>query len=130
MINLRISSKKTGFFHKDQAKADLATKFIGRGSIASSTHAYSIAAGALANTGHYNRDDIVMISAEGARRGRIDPDYAEIQRAMDAGAILLTDSPLHRERRYNVGERQVTDYLLRHGYVERFPGRWHPKEQP
>lgn len=47
-----------------------------------------------------------MISAEGARRGRFNPDFVEIRLAMDAGALVLTDIPADRERSYNIGERQ------------------------
>ncbi|WP_103727498.1 hypothetical protein [Novosphingobium sp. HII-3] len=126
MLNLDPSQRKTSHFDKDQAKADLADKFIGRGSPRSSTRAYALAVGHLANTGRYTRDDIVMISAEGDRAGRVRPDFAEIQLAMDAGAQIITDTIAHRERRYNCGEREVAGYLSANGYVEFAPGRWRP----
>ncbi len=126
MLNLDPSHRKTSHFDKDQAKADIADKFIGRGSACSSTHAYALAVGSLANMGTYTRDDIVMISAEGNRAGRVQPDFAEIQLALDAGAQIVTDTIAHRERRYNCGEREVASYLLANGYVEFAPGRWRP----
>jgi hypothetical protein len=69
---------------KDQAKSDKATKFIGRGSARSSTAAYAAAWGNRANTGTYTADDVVFVSAEGNRGGRIAPNWAEIKRALDA----------------------------------------------
>ena len=56
---------------KDQRKANAANKFIGRGSPRSSTNAYAIAFGDAANCGEYTSEDVVFVSAEGARSGRI-----------------------------------------------------------
>ena len=112
------------FVAKDQKKADLANKFIGRGSARSSTARYARDFGPLANTGVYSSQDTVFISAEGARSGRLSPDFAEIRRAMDAGATLVTDSPADRGRTYNYGERQVAEFLGKNGYRESSPGRW------
>lgn len=127
MIDLHRSSRKTGHFTKDLRKAEVATKFIGRGSAASSTHAYALAAGDRANCGEYTERDIVMISAEGNRRNRVDPDFEEIRLAMNARALILTDAPEHRDRPYNLGERQVACFLNDHGYREGQPGAWSPR---
>jgi len=117
----------TQFAPKDQAKSDRANKFIGRGSAASSTALYAKKWGSRANTGVYAADDSVFISAEGKRGGRIDPDFAEIKRATDAGATLITDVPLARNGRdHNVGERQVAEFLTVNGYAESKPGVWTP----
>lgn len=109
---------------KDQVKSDKATKFIGRGSTQSSTAAYAAAWGTRANSGSYTSADVVFVSAEGDRRGRVAPDFEEIQRALDAGATIITDSAGDRGRSYNRGEREVADYLASHGYVEAAPGTW------
>ena len=109
---------------KDQAKADKATKFIGRGSKNSSTNRYRISFGDRANTGSYTSSDVVFISAEGQRDGRVLPNYAEIQLALDAGATIITDVPADRARAYNSGERDVASYLETHGYQETTPGTW------
>lgn len=111
---------------KDQAKADKATKFIGRGSAASSTNAYAKAFGDRANSGVYTADDTVFVSAEGNRSGRVAPDPKEIKRAMDAGATILTDNVANRQRSYNVGEREVASFLAANGYTEKSPGVWVP----
>lgn len=117
-------SGKTPFTPKDQAKADRATKFIGRGSERSSTAQYAKDFGALANTGSYTAADTVFVSAEGARAGRVEPNFAEIDRAVAAGATIITDNAENRAREYNVGERQVAAHLAKKGYVETSPGTW------
>jgi len=127
MIDLNRSTRKTRHFQKDLRKAEVATKFIGRGSPSSSTHAYAIAAGDRANTGQYDERDIVMISAEGDRSNRQSPDFHEIELAPKARALILTDTPEHRDRAYNIGERQVATFLDRHGYREWQPGSWSPR---
>ena len=109
---------------KDQRKANVANKFIGRGSPRSSTNAYAAAYGDNANCGVYTATDVVFISAEGARSGRLDPDFNEIKRACDANARFITDDPANRARPYNVGERQVAEFLISQGYRESSPGVW------
>lgn len=111
---------------KDQAKADRATKFIGRGSPASSTNAYRIAFGELANCGEYLEGDRVFISAEGNRRGRLTFDKSEVDLAIRAGAGFITDKKSDRQRAYNIGEREVVAYLLANNYEEVCPGFWRP----
>ena len=109
---------------KDQRKANAANKFIGRGSARSSTNAYAQAYGRNANCGEYTRDDVVFISAEGARSGRLDPDFDEIKRACYANARFITDDAANRSRPYNVGERQVSEFLRSQGYRESRPCIW------
>ena len=128
MIDLSASLRKTSYFAKDQAKASRATRFIGRGSPHSSTAAYARAAWPNANCGEYTHEDIVFISAEGARKGRLDPDCAEIAKAIRASAAFITDDPANRARPYNLGERQVAQFLEQHGYREASPGIWSPPD--
>lgn len=109
---------RNSFGYKDQMKADISNKFIGRGSAASSTNQYAKDYGDKANTGNYVSSDVVFISAEGNRIGRLLPDVTEIVRACEAGATLVTDSPYHRNRQYNVGERFVAELLIRQGCEE------------
>lgn len=112
------------YLAKDQAKSDRANKFIGRGSASSSTAQYAKDWGNRANTGSYTSSDVVFVSAEGNRSGRVPPDLSELNKAMAAGATLITDTEANRERPYNVGEREVTSHLKKHGYVESKPGTW------
>lgn len=116
MVKLTI---KTHHAFKDQKKADQANKFIGIGSPASSTNQYRKDYGDMANCGVYDGDeDMVFISAEGKRTGRIDPDFNEIGLAVKAKVTILTDNPYNRNRPYNIGERQVAKYLEECGYTE------------
>lgn len=114
---------------KDQRKWDQATRYIGRGSARSSTARYAQALQAYM-TGPYHPQDVVFISAEGQRAGRLDPDTAEITRAALAGVTFVTDTPEDRARPYNLGERQVALLLRDLGYHETHPGRWTPPRQP
>lgn len=123
MVTLTITGPFTA---KDQAKASCANKFIGRGSARSSTNSYANDFGALANTGAYVTSDIVFISAEGNRSGRLSPDFVEIRRAVTARAIVITDVPSHRNRPYNIGEREVATFLTKCGYYESPNGTWKP----
>lgn len=124
------STKKSPYFAKDLAKARRATQMIGQGSPASSTAAYVAAAGPLANTGSYGAGDVVFVSAEGMRGGRFSPvvggapqgAYRNLLAAMRAGARFVMDDPPNRARSYNLGERQVADFLLASGYAEVAPG--------
>ena len=114
---------------KDQDKADQATKFIGRGSEKSSTARYAVDFGELANSGNYTSDDVVFISAEGNRGGRVEPDFNEIDLAIEAGASFITDVEAQRNTNYNkVGEGKVAEYLINSGYTEYEPGKWKPTE--
>ena len=113
---------------KDQLKADKATKFIGEGAANSSTAQYAKDAGDKANTGKYTKNDVVFISVNGARANRQAPNLVEIQKAIDAGATILTDKLSDRERSFNVGEREVAAHLTKNGYVEEGnTGVWKPE---
>ena len=125
-LRLDRSTRKSRWFAKDRAKAARATRFIGRGSPRSSTEAYRRAAGDLANPGTYTAADVVFVSAEGNRSGRLAADWAELARAIAGGATLITDVAADRERPYNVGEREVARYLTDNGYREAEPGLWKP----
>lgn len=112
---------------KDQRKADRCNKMIGRGSARSSTRLYALAYGAMANCGQYEPTDWVFVSAEGARSGRLNPDFDELQRAVDARVTFVTDDAANRQRTYNIGERQVTGFLSSRNYQEVEAGVWMPK---
>lgn len=124
-IDLSSSRKKTAFFAKDCAKFQHATKLISRGSANSSSHSYAVAAGDLCNVGAYETADVVAVSAEGRRRDRVAPDREEIERAVAAGvAEFVTDDARVRATPYNVGEREVAQYLAAAGYADGGSGRW------
>lgn len=119
-------SGDTKYTAKDQAKSDRANAFIGRGSDRSATAQYAIDWGDGANKGFYNPDDVVFVSVEGDRKGRISFDKAEIDLAIDAGVTFVVDKKADRERKYNVGERELYKYLLENGYKETSDGVLEP----
>jgi hypothetical protein len=85
--------------------------------------------GNLANCMQYFETDVVFISAEGNRLERVSPSFTFIQVAMMAGATLITDIPADRNRPYNIGEREVAEFLKKGGYDEVSPGTWKPIEE-
>lgn len=127
MVKLPVTGPYTA---KDQRKSDKATKFIGRGSPASSTAKYAVAWGDRANCGEYTDQDTVFVSVEGARHSRLEPDYAELARAAKANVFFITDDRANRLRPYNLGERQIAEYLSTWGYVETQPGIWQRQPHP
>ncbi len=119
-------STSNPYFPKDLSKAKRSNKFIGRGSAASSTNKYRIAAGDLGNSGAYFATDTVFISAEGNRGKRVGPDYREIILAAHASVTFITDDAANRNRPYNIGEREVAVVLNDLRYREAAPGVWVP----
>lgn len=114
------------YLWKDQIKSDKATCFIGMGSARSSTNSYRVSWGQLANKQEYTSDDVVFVSAEGNRAGRVVPPYHLIEAAAKAGATFITDDAANRQRDYNVGEREVAAFLKHLRYKEITPGTWLP----
>lgn len=123
-VQLKGKDSASKYLAKDQKKADKANKFIGRGSDNSSTKRYAESYGEAANSGQYAATDTVFISSEGNRKGRVEPDFAEIQKAIDAGVTFITDTAADRNGSYNLGERQVAEYLANNGYQELTDGTW------
>lgn len=109
---------------KDQLKADVSNKFIGRGSASSSTAQYARDYGPMANTRSYTSEDVVFISAEGNRPGRIGINKAEIELAAECGVMFMTDGDLDRRRPYNIGEREVQRFLKTLKYEDNGTGIW------
>jgi hypothetical protein len=126
-IDLSSCTKKTSYFLKDCQKFKPATKMISRGSQQSSSQAYAVACGNLCNTHEYSPNDIVAISAEGRRTGRIAPDFDEILRAIESRvSMFITDSQNVRNTYYNLGEQEVARFLETHGYHDpNGAGHWH-----
>jgi hypothetical protein len=124
---LPIKSKHT---IKDQKKSNMANKFIGQGSINSSTYKYFCEWNKCgkANVGKYTSEDIVFISAEGKRKNRLSVDEVEIEKALEARAIIIADNFIDRMNPYNLGERELLTLLEKANYIE-YPkdsGYWFP----
>lgn len=119
-------ARKTGLgdigarFPKDQAKADEATAFIGRGAPGSSTDKYMRAISAEAANKPVTGDDTVFVSVNGSRRGAVPFKViqSQVQQAVDVGAKILADNAYHRMRDYNTGERELATFLKAAGYQE------------
>ena len=79
---------------------------------------YLEAWGERGNTGIYNESDVVFISVNGQRKNRIKFDEQELQLALDAGATIITDNRTDRTRSYNIGEREVAEFLENNNYKE------------
>lgn len=107
---------------KDQAKSDKANKFIGFGKDGSSTQLYAESWGDRANTGKYTSEDVVFVSVNGGGQYRGDfreNTEAELAKAIQAGATLITDNKKQRNSTYNIkGEGEVAKFLESQGYVE------------
>ena len=126
-MNIIQNSKKKGaYFRKDLHKFRQCNKLIARGSASSSSEAYRIAAGDAANCGEYVASDIVGLSIEGDRAGRVSYDYEELGRATQARATIIKDVDSDVARPYNVGERAAQVALAFAGYMQVKPGIWEP----
>jgi hypothetical protein len=122
MANIKIPFNGTLWSIKDQYKADVCTKFIGRGSSKSSTNMYRsiFAELSLSNSSTYDENDIVFISVEGDRKCRFPFSKIEdeVRLALNANVTVVCDNSYNRNRSYNIGERELNTFLLNFGYVE------------
>lgn len=107
---------------KDVLKASCCSWYLGWGSPNSSTEYYRQQLIDKANCpDQWNAGDYVFISSEGQRVNRYFPlmMYKKaIQMGKEKMALFVTDSPFHRMRGYNIGERQISDILSEEGFVE------------
>ncbi len=128
---------------KELVKTKIATQYIGDGSPNSSTDRYKkmYAEEGVANTGAYTSSDVIYVSSNGKRGGRVNPvkdgvlqgEYINVQKAMDAGATIVMDTAAHLKKTagYNIGELALAKYLKDNGYKrEGVSGIWKPVVQP
>lgn len=114
---------------KEVVKANLSTQYIGFGKKGSSTDRYVSVYGDKANTGKYTADDVIYVSSNGARSGRVNPvvdgklsnGYELIDKAIEAGSTIVMDSEEHIKNTgiYNIGEVALAEYMDSHGYSRR-----------
>jgi hypothetical protein len=107
---------------KDIDKFSVCDKLISRGVKDSSSRKYELEGiGQITsdkvNCGRYETEDVVGISVNGARRGRVKFDKNEVIRAMQMNVVFVTDNTRARERKFNLGEREIAVFLRKHGYV-------------
>ncbi len=102
---------------KDAIKFAACNKLITRGAVGSSSHKYMFEHYKWEiNPGQYTCDDIVGVSVNGNRKDRISFDSNEVYKAIEAGATIITDNNANRYRAYNVGERELAEFLIDWGY--------------
>ena len=112
---------------KEGAKFDVATQAISDGTKDSTAGFVKDFYGDKANTGTYTKDDVVYLSTNGNRAGRVVPvkngelqgAYKNIDKAIEAGAKFVADTSKHLANtgKYNVGEVELAEYLRSKGYV-------------
>lgn len=123
--NKRPSAAK--WVDKEVSKFDVATQAISDGTNNSTAGFVKDFYGDNANTGTYTKDDVVYLSTNGNRIGRIVPvkngvlqgAYKNIDKAIEAGAKFVADTSKHLAStgKYNVGEVELAEYLQSKGYV-------------
>lgn len=127
---------------KEQVKTKIATQFIGEGKEGSSTDNYRkmYEEEGVSNTGEYTKDDVIYVSSNGNRKGKIIPIiagklqgvYKNIDKAIKAGAIIVMDTKSHlvKTQKYNSGEIALAKYMKKKGYVRKDAdsGVWLPKQ--
>lgn len=123
-----LNGKQSQYLAKDQAKSNLANKFIGIGEEGSSTANYAKSWGELANQESYSKDDVVFVSVNGNSKNRAPVVIGKgeqgsrllslLNSAFHAGSTIVADNEFNRKRDYNTGERDLAKLLLENGYVE------------
>lgn len=128
---MKLPNTGNRYLAKDQAKASKANKMIAIGVMGSSTYKYALANEEVANTRNYVEGDVVFVSVNGKRAGRIspyqDPLRHEIVSAIEANVTFITDNKYDRNREFNIGEREVANLLEFHKYTEVGEGVWQKK---
>lgn len=117
----------TPYHFKDAKKFKRCNKLIARGVFGSSSWLYAQNCSSV-NTGIYTQDDIVGVSVNGGRASRLRFSESEVLLAISAGAVIITDCLLDRNRKFNVGEREIAKFLMANGYEEiNGNGIWYPR---
>lgn len=137
--NKRPSAAK--WVDKEVSKFDVATQAISDGTNNSTAGFVKDFYGDNANTGTYTKDDVVYLSTNGNRIGRIVPvkngvlqgAYKNIDKAIEAGAKFVADTSKHLSStgKYNVGEVELAEYLQSKGYTREDKdgyGLWSPSK--
>ena len=120
-IGEQISNIKIGIHHpyreKDIRKFAQCNKLIARGVAGSSSAIYAQYCDNV-NCNSYDESDVVGVSVNGWRSHRQKFNSIELSNALLEQVTIVTDTLQDRLRQYNIGEREVADYLLAVGYQE------------
>ena len=114
---------------KDKKKFAVCDKLISRGAVGSSSWRYSQEGighikPEMVYCGHYTRNDVVGISVNGARKDRVSFDPSEVKKALEADSIVVIDNDYHANRHFNIGERELRQFLLDNDYVKVVNDQW------
>ena len=111
---------------KEVGKYKMATQAIADGKTDSTAGFVKEFYGDKANTGEYTKNDVVYVSTNGNRAGRVAPvkdgklqgEYKNLDKAMSVGATIVADTKAHLDKtgKYNVGELEIAEYLSKNGY--------------
>jgi hypothetical protein len=111
------------YLDKDVKKFSICNKLISQGSTGSSSHRYSLGEldkyrnkPLIINADEYTRTDIVGVSVNGYRKDRVSFDNNLVLKAIAAGATIVKDNEYNTERKFNIGERELRDFLKENGY--------------
>lgn len=112
------------YYDKDKVKFSVCDKLISRGATGSSSDKYSKDSTLLnfspnsINTTSYTNSDVVGISVNGKRPNRKTFDKELVDLAIEANVFsFVTDNSYNRNRYFNIGEREIAQYLIDQGYT-------------
>lgn len=122
-MSFRLTHIHKLYTRKDQYKADVANKYIGfsvEGKGRATEHYANDAASQNipVNCGNYCSNDVVFVSINGIKYGTVEnfnKTITEIDKALQAGAKIITDNASNAFRTYNnhvYGESGLRAYLL------------------
>jgi len=107
---------------KDKIKFAKCNKLISRGAKGSSSNKYQL--GQILeipisniNVDTYEPTDTVAISVNGARANRMKFNKTLIDLAISAKVTFITDNLYNRNRSFNIGEKEIADYLSSKDYI-------------
>lgn len=61
---------------------------------------------------------IVGLSTNGSRPDRVTFPVEQLEWLKNVGCRLVTDNYRHRSRPYNIGEREIAEWLTKNGYAD------------
>lgn len=110
------------YLEKDINKFKVCNAIITRGAIGSSSDRYAkediLGLNLKINKTCYNNNDVVGVSVNGARKNRVSFDRKLVQEAIIAGALIVKDNIFNTNRSFNLGEKELEEFLINMGCVK------------
>jgi len=121
LTNLTTGTIMNYYERKDFIKFEVCNALITRGAPNSSSAKYAVEGikglDLKLNPAVFSSTDIVGISVNGKRANRVSFDKGLLKVAIDAKCKFVTDSVYHTNRSFNVGEREVVEFLTDHNFI-------------